>query len=580
MSHTLIQSKLNLDRKFWLQWILCNCLAYGTGVGLPIILVDLLSAQSHVSYGIIAFLLLGLWVGLPQWLVLRQKLSIPWRWVWYSILATLFFAPLVFSLGPILSPSHAPLILTIYPLLLSLGQWIILRQRFQSSWIWILASFIALSIGGCLGIVLGFFAHLWFSATYGISALVGGLTGGLIYGCLTSLGLRYITRRKYIPPKSEQQSDRDTPPGHSTWVDTMTSLLPLLVIMRGWSLILPPLSPVDAPYTFQAFIFLGIFYIYQYFAVFIHELGHYVFAWATGSELHRFAVGRFILMRTEQGLKLHRCRRQLAGGFVQTIPNSLHRLERQLFLMIMGGPAASFFLFCIGALPLLSPDLISNSPIVWCLTFVSCLSLHMAIVNTIPIKFGYLSTDGRRMLDLAQKNVPGQRFLAIYQFNAYLRQGIRPRDIDPDIKNHLLAMPENSMEHIAGLFIAYYLTLDQGNLQQSGEYLDQALKINAYYPELFRGSLLLEGAYFEAHIRQQPGVARQWLDQIQETVLIDPSTLLRTESAILLAEGDTQSAQAKAQEGLAIAQKAPFLPGFTLFEQERLQDLIQDMPNL
>ncbi|KAI9135262.1 hypothetical protein [Acaryochloris sp. CCMEE 5410] len=201
----------------------------------------------------------------------------------------------------------------------------------------------------------------------------------------------------------------------------------------------------------------------------------------------------------------------------------------------------------------------------------------MAILNTIPIKIGYFSTDGRRMLDLAQKNVPGKRFLALYQFNASLLQGIRPKDIDPDLKTRVLALPENSMDHISGLIIAYYMTLDQGHIQQAGDYLDQALKINAYYPELFRASLLLEGAYYEAHIRQNPDTARQWLDQIQEKILIDPSTLLRAEAAIHLAAGDKKSAQNKAEESLAILQKPQFLPGFTVFEQDRLQVLLQDL---
>lgn len=577
MSLTRIKPKLNLNRNFWLQWILCNCLAYGTGVGGPIILADLQSPQSYVSYGIMALPLLVLWVGLLQWLVLRSAFSIQWRWVWFNVFATLLLSPFVVALAAIFPPSYAPLALAIYPLLFSVNQWRILRQRFQPSWGWIPASFIASCLGGGLGVVLGFITHLWFSTTYGIAALVGGLTGGLIYGCVTIFGLRYITQQKSNPPKLEPQSNQDTPPDHNNLRGAIISLLPLLVVMRGWSLILPPLSSVDTSNPFQILIFLGIFYIYQAFAVFIHELGHYCFARATGAKLHRFAVGRFILMQTGQGLKLRRCRRQLAGGFVQTIPQSLHRLDRQLLLMIMGGPTASLVLFCLGALPLLSPNLISNSPIVWCVTFLSSISLHMAIINTIPFKFGYLSTDGRRMLDLAQKNVPGQRFLALYQFDAYLRQGIRPRDIDPNLKHQLLAMPESSMEHIAGLVIAYYLMLDQGHIQQTGDYLDQALKINAYYPELFRASLLLEGAYYEAHIRQQPDLARQWLDQIQEKVLIEPTTRLRAEAAIHLAEGDKTSAQTKAEESLAILQKPQFLPGFTAFEQDRLQVLLQDI---
>lgn len=347
--------------------------------------------------------------------------------------------------------------------------------------------------------------------------------------------------------------------------------------MVGWWILLPPPPSSGLPHILEPIIFLGLFYLYQHFAIFIHELGHYLFAWANGSKLYRFAIGRWILIRTDHGLIFRRCRRQLAGGFAEPIPTSLHRLDRQLFLMILGGPAASFVLFCLGMLPLLSSDLIHNVAIIWCLAFMSVISLHMAIFNTIPLKIGYFSTDGRRMLDLAKKNVPGQRFLALYQFNAYLLQGIRPKDMDPTPKDRLLALPEHSMDHISSLIIAYYMTLDHGHIQQAGDHLDQAIAINAYYPELFRASLLLEGAYYEAHVRQHPDAARQWLDQIQEKILIAPSTLLRTEAAIHVAEGDKISAQTKAQESLAILQKPQFLPGFTVFEQDRLQVLLQDI---
>lgn len=573
-----MQTTFRIDRTFWLQWILCNCLAYGLGLGIPIILADVQSAPNYGIYLAFTVVLLELWVGISQWLVLRQTFAIPAKWVWLSFVGSVFSMQPYFLVANQFSPSNAIFFLGLYPICISLSQWHILRQRLQPAWSWVVESCFGLLSGGLLGFWLGTYLNTWWNTTFGLSALVGGLACGLVYSLITAFALRHIAQRKYIfsqPPESA--SKYDNPPNHQTWVDTVITLLPLLVIMGGWWWLLPPIPSSGLSSIFELFIFLGIFYLYQYFAIFIHELGHYLFAWANGSKLYRFAIGRLILIQTDQGLKLRRCRRQLAGGFAEPIPTSLHRLDRQLFLLIMGGPVASFLLFCLGTLPLLSPNLIHNSPIIWCLTFMSGLSLHMAIFNTIPIKIGYFSTDGRRMLDLAKKNIPGQRFLAEYQFNAYLRQGIRPKDINPDLKTPVLALPENSMDHISGLIMAYYMTLDQGNIQQAGDYLDQALKINAYYPELFRASLLLEGAYYEAHIRQHPDAARQWLDQIQEKILIDPSTLLRTEAAIRLAEGDKTSAQTKAEESLAILQKPQFLPGFTAFEQNRLQVLLQDI---
>jgi hypothetical protein len=138
----------------------------------------------------------------------------------------------------------------------------------------------------------------------------------------------------------------------------------------------------------------------------------------------------------------------------------------------------------------------------------------------------------------------------------------------------VVAIPEKSQDHISGLLSAYYVELDKGEFEQAGNYLDQALDLNLYCPELFRGSLLLEGAYFESHIRHRVALARQWFEQIQDTALIEPYALLRAEAALLLAEGNNDAALIKAEQGLASVRCNQFMVGSVIAESEWLQALL------
>jgi hypothetical protein len=117
--------------------------------------------------------------------------------------------------------------------------------------------------------------------------------------------------------------------------------------------------------------------------------------------------------------------------------------------------------------------------------------------------------------------------------------------------------------------------LEKGKL--IGDYLDQAIAINTYYPDLFRGSLFLEAAYFEAHIRGHAELARQWFNKIQDTALLDPAALLRAEAAVLLAEGDQAGARVKAEQGIIWTQRDRFMVGSAIAENEMLQSLLQEI---
>jgi Peptidase family M50 len=584
MTRSTIEKRLTLGRGFWLQWIFGNTFGYGVGLGLPIIIAELLSAQ---RYGLPASVLsFGLSVGFCQWLLLRQAIPISPKWI-LNTLGSFILCCLLLIISFQIFPPISLFFLLIYPLLSSLFQWSILRKMFRPSWAWVLHGFTATFLCEFTGLIAGFtHSHLAPHHQTGFPTLIGGLIGGFVYGLCTVPGLSRLMRKSYTPPAVKKYFGVDVPPNSNLWLVDFISALFLGLLIWGWVLFFQALS--ISPWmandsrplwlsNIYPFIFIVSLLVYIQISILIHELGHFILAAFNGFDLNCFAVGKWVIIKRGRRLQLCRTSSKIAGGFIQPSPKSLHALNKRVFMMILGGPVASLLLFIVGVVPLLFPGLANNHEIVRLIAFASILNFYLAVLNFLPLKLGYIKTDGGQMLDLTQNNPAGQRFAAIYGFEASIRQGIRLRDIDPLLIDRAISIPEKSMDHVSGLLMAYSVALDQRNFEQAGNYLDQALDMNLYYPELFRGALLLEGAYFEAHVRRRVDIARQWFDQIKEKSLVEPYSLLRAEAALLLAEGDTATAQIKAEQGIAIVQRDQFMIGSALAENEWLLALLQQI---
>lgn len=574
--------------KAWARrWVLGTGLIWAIALGLPLGIADLIAgdmplAQRYDSYIAPALLLWMLGLGLGQWAMLRRPLGISAWWIGsFSLPLVLLFIPLV-AMAPRLDGATAVILLGAYPLLLSCYQWWLLRQRLRPVWGWVLVSLVAIAVAIPTGFIWAVMLTQWSTNPMGgVLAFTGGGIGGLLYGLITSLGLGKITGEKLIQAApTVNPSGLDVPPGDKPWQRLIISNLMCWATLLGWGWILPRPDFFNAGESIfgnpVALLALGGFLIvYNYISILVHELGHLIFALRNGFEIGAIAVDRFVLVRSGRGLKLNRIKQRFAGGFVLPVLKQSRNLRKKLLLMFLGGPAASLFLFMLGTIPLLIPNLVRSNPGVWFTTLFAAYNLFIFIYNSLPLKLGYLKTDGRRMFDLIQANPDGQRVECLYGFNAALRQGIRPKDVEPEIITGSLAIPEPSSDHISGLIVAYEVALDQGQFDQAGEHLDQALQLSAYYPQLFRSRLLLEGAYFEAWIRQRPEQAQQWFEQIQETALIEPYSLLRAEAALALVHGELNLAALKAEQGLVSTQKDSFLPGQAAAEREWLQALLQ-----
>ena len=376
--------KPNLGHSFWIIWILCNIFAYGVGLGLPILVADLQWAYDYVGYIVTAIITFGFWVCLAQWLLLRRQIPLSPKWILNTAIAPVISAVLPLTL---VSQSRYALLLIFitYPLTHALLQWRLLRKSYQPARGWILAGVLADLLSSA--IVVAFFSVL--SAAYlmlpvSVITTLSGMLYGLLYGAITSLGLRWLVKQAFIATEKDK-SGLDVPPGTKSWQVTLLPTLGLFVIAILWLVVIPPPPSIASqvlPDWLIPLSIVGLLFAYIYVSILIHELGHLLFAIANGFEIQAVSVHRWIMSRSGKRWKLSKTQRQYAGGFVLPIPKSLkHFKSPALMAMIFGGPFASFLLFCAGAILLVFPqtDNFTANFFVWLLIAFSGTNLYKSI---------------------------------------------------------------------------------------------------------------------------------------------------------------------------------------------------------
>lgn len=122
--------------------------------------------------------------------------------------------------------------------------------------------------------------------------------------------------------------------------------------------------------------------------------------------------------------------------------------------------------------------------------------------------------------------------------------------------------------------LAYMRALDSGDLEKAAEKLDATLALFDRVPEISQPGFAIHGAFFEARHRGNPAKAREYLEIGKGGLFVDSHFVAEVEAAIALAEGDTETAAAKAREGLATMDKARF--GASEADRERLEEILAE----
>lgn len=182
--------------------------------------------------------------------------------------------------------------------------------------------------------------------------------------------------------------------------------------------------------------------------------------------------------------------------------------------------------------------------IISALFLLECLGAGLLLVAAcwLPSLLGvHLFEGGWRFTLLRTGGMDAERETARLAMLAAASRHVRPRDWceawvlkanqgEPLVQND-----------VHSLGCAYFWALDRSDIATAGKYLDQAIEHIALMPAPFNASFWLEKAYFEAAHRNDPQLARSMFNKVSKRI-VEPTSSLRAEAAILIAEGHAAQA--------------------------------------
>ena len=138
------------ERGLWLAWFLASLIGYASGMFLGAsIAYGLLDRDTFDgTMGVVLGIVMGTIGGFAQWVVLRERISGAGWWILASALG---FAT-VFSMGGTGRPNENPAMIGVrmaiaFGLFAGVPQWIILRQKVARAGWWVLANILGLLAG-------------------------------------------------------------------------------------------------------------------------------------------------------------------------------------------------------------------------------------------------------------------------------------------------------------------------------------------------------------------------------------------------------------------------------------------------
>lgn len=177
----------------WLGWTLA------TAVGLILGYLPAALFVNEIELGIarvIVPLLAGLFIGLAQWLVLRQYLTRSGDWVFNLTASWVVGYAVGLFIVDLLAGSFVGLIISfiIFGVIVALFQWPVLKREIPQILPWILANVVGWALGALLAqlVVAGLFSENPGSLL--ATTLVNSAVTGLIAGAVTGLALVRIVR--------------------------------------------------------------------------------------------------------------------------------------------------------------------------------------------------------------------------------------------------------------------------------------------------------------------------------------------------------------------------------------------------
>lgn len=327
----------------------------------------------------------------------------------------------------------------------------------------------------------------------------------------------------------------------------------------GWALASVSSATPSGPLTFLPSFFA---------AIFVHELGHAAAASMVRFQVQSFTVGPVMMHREAAGLRFRRTRIKI-GGLVTIVPIGVHDLAKRMLVVVVGGPASSFFFAALAFVAgrFFGEPLQSS----WMSPF-SVVSGAVGMVSLIPMRSFYRS-DGAQIWDFLRSPVKAERHCALLANAGAAKSGLRPRDWDNDVIAKALSVTEGNASDVSANVIAYEAAMDRREFDLANRYLEAALKLRHKCPINLKSGLALDAAFFYSMVRADSPLAQEWLNECDRRYVYEQYSIPMVEAAVLLSDGKSSEAADKATESARLLPRAQ-LPGFATAAKDWLEIIL------
>lgn len=291
-----------------------------------------------------------------------------------------------------------------------------------------------------------------------------------------------------------------------------------------------------------------------YLVLLAHELGHLLAGKLAGMRPFLLITGPLKITAAQKGIHIGlNTNLSLAGGLAACMPTGTDNLKKNLLVMIAGGPAVSL----LGAILGLGVFWLNQDSTFW--SFVSLMfgatSLGIFIVTIFPATTSGFMTDGAQILSLLRGGADVEQRALLVILQAESMKGVRPRDYSPELLERLRAISGTPLLEVSKSLLTYYHHFDRGEMEAARNAIESAIAIEKQMPEGLKQAVYLEYAFFQAAHLSDAATARQFL-QKSSGALAEKHTILRSEAAILFAEGQPAAAREKALKAIQLASRA------------------------
>ena len=187
------ENQMNTGRGYWLAWFLASVVGYGLGAILGMSIAWRFFPAADAANGITLGILMGATGGYLQWVVLRERIAGAGLWGVASALGLGLAISALASANIIENYAMAVfLFASMIAVVSGIPQWLILRRKVSRAGWWLLANLLG-SLVGAVGVVIA--NAIGETGNWGLAAMIFGVGFGAGNGAITGAALVWLLRQ-------------------------------------------------------------------------------------------------------------------------------------------------------------------------------------------------------------------------------------------------------------------------------------------------------------------------------------------------------------------------------------------------